>query len=40
MENLIEEENIPELKAAYQEMLDGCRKHLDDWIWYVIWITV
>lgn len=38
METLIEEENIPELKAAYQEMLDGCRLHPDDWLWYVVWI--
>lgn len=38
METLIEEENIPELKAAYQEMLDGCRLHSEDRLWYVIWI--
>ena len=36
METLIEEENIPELKEAYQEMLDGCRLHPEDRIWYVV----
>lgn len=35
---MIDEETIPELKAAYQEMLEGCLKHPDQWDWYAIWM--
>ena len=38
MQYKIAEENIPELKAAYQEMLDGCVAHPDERKWYAIWI--
>ena len=26
------------LKKAYQEMLQGCFGHPEQWVWYVIWI--
>ena len=37
MEQLIAGQTIPELKAAYQEMLDGCRLHPDKREWYAVW---
>lgn len=37
MEDLIAEQTVPELKAAYQEMLDGCTAHPDSRVWYVVW---
>lgn len=37
MENLIANEPIPELKAAYRQMLDGCIKHPEKREWYAIW---
>ena len=39
MQYKIAEENIPELKAAYQEMLDGCVAHPDEREWYAAWIV-
>ena len=38
MEDLIAEQTVPELKAAYQEMLDGCTAHPDSRVWYVVWV--
>lgn len=38
MERLIEEQTIPELRAAYQEMLDGCLRHPEQWAWYAVWM--
>ena len=35
----IAEEKVPELKAAYQEMLDGCVAHPDEREWYALWIA-
>ncbi len=37
MAKLVEEESIPGLKAAYQEMSDGCRLHPDERIWHAAW---
>ena len=37
MESLILSQTIPELKEAYQEMLDGCLKHPEQREWYAIW---
>ena len=37
MERLISSQTIPELKEAYQEMLDGCLKHPDQREWYAVW---
>ena len=37
MESLISRQTIPELKEAYQEMLDGCLMHPDQWEWYAVW---
>ena len=37
MESLISSQTIPELKEAYQEMLDGCLKHPDQREWYAVW---
>ncbi len=28
---------VPELSQAYQEMLDGCKQHAQDFIWYTSW---
>ena len=39
MQYKIAEENIPELKAAYQEMLDGCVAHPYEREWYAAWIV-
>ena len=36
MESLISNQTIPDLKKAYQEMLDGCRKPPDKREWYAI----
>ena len=33
----IEEQTDDILKAAYQEMLQGCLDHLNQWEWYSIW---
>ena len=38
MQQFIAEQTIPELKAAYQEMLDGCLMHPDQRYWYAIWM--
>ncbi len=37
MESLISNQTVPDLKEAYQEMLDGCRKYPDKREWYAIW---
>lgn len=37
MEQLIRQQELPELRAAYQEMLDGCLAHPDQWHWYALW---
>ena len=28
---------VPELSQAYQEMLDGCKQHTQDFVWYTSW---
>ncbi|MBQ3386396.1 MAG: GNAT family N-acetyltransferase [Eggerthellaceae bacterium] len=38
MEHIIDAETDADLKAAYQEMLDGCLAHPADWEWYAIWL--
>ena len=38
MEHVIDAEPDAELKAAYQEMLDGCLAHPQQWEWYGIWM--
>ncbi|MBR3258346.1 MAG: GNAT family N-acetyltransferase [Eggerthellaceae bacterium] len=38
MEHIIDAEADADMKAAYQEMLDGCLAHPDDWEWYAIWL--
>ena len=38
MERTIETESYEELKTAYQEMLQGCLDHPEQWKWYAIWI--
>ena len=37
MERLIASQTIPELKEAYQQMLDGCLAHPDLREWYAVW---
>ena len=37
MEILISKEPVPELKIAYQEMLNGCIKYPKQRIWYALW---
>ena len=37
LENLIRMTDSPELKQAYQEMLDGCRQNQEQRIWYTAW---
>ena len=37
MEDLVEKQTIPELKKAYQEMLDGALTHPDERVWYAVW---
>lgn len=34
----IEEQTDDHLKAAYQEMLQGCLDHPEQWEWYCIWM--
>ena len=38
MEQFIEAQTAPVLKAAYTEMLNGCLDHPDQWEWYAIWM--
>ncbi len=40
MKNLISQQTIPELKSAYEEMLDGCLSHPEKRQWYAIWNMV
>ena len=37
MKNVVETEQNEILKIAYQEMLDGCLMHPEDYIWYTLW---
>ena len=37
MECLIANQTVPELKAAYKEMLDGCLSHPNQREWYAVW---
>lgn len=37
MQALIDAQEVPELQAAYREMLDGCRAHPDRREWYAVW---
>ena len=34
----IEKQTDDILKTAYQEMLQGCLDHPDQWVWYAIWM--
>ena len=38
MQSVVETEPNEVLKMAYTEMLDGCLKHPDDYIWYTLWL--
>lgn len=38
MRSFIARQQIPELKAAYEEMLAGCLQHTNQWEWYAIWM--
>lgn len=38
MEKLIDAERDDELKSAYQEMLEGCLEHPEQWGWYAVWV--
>ena len=38
MEAMIASEQEEELKKAYDEMLEGCLRHPDQWDWYAIWM--
>ena len=38
MEAMIASEQEEELKKAYDEMLEGCLRHPDQWEWYAIWM--
>lgn len=38
MSQMIEKEEIPELKQAYSEMLNGCLKAPTQRVWYAIWV--
>lgn len=38
MERLIDSQTSDELKRAYTEMLEGCLKHPEQWVWYAIWV--
>jgi len=38
MSQMIERELDPELKCAYQQMLQGCLDHPEQRVWYAIWI--
>ena len=37
MRNIIAAQTIPELKAAYEEMLSGCLAEPEKRIWYALW---
>lgn len=38
MQKMIDAESDIEMKKAYSEMLDGCRKQPEQWVWYAIWV--
>lgn len=38
MEQFIEAQTVPVLKAAYTEMLNGSLSNPDQWEWYAIWM--
>ncbi len=37
MLSIIARENVPELKQAYSEMLEGCTAHPEQRLWYCLW---
>ncbi len=37
LRNVKMKENDPELKKAYQDMIDGMEAHPDEWLWYTDW---
>ena len=37
LKEIVEKEENEILKMAYQEMLDGCLKHPEDYVWYTLW---
>lgn len=37
MEAAIAAEEDEGLRAAYQEMLEGCLQHPEQWVWYAMW---
>ena len=38
MKTFLERQTDDELIAAYQEMLQGCLCHPEQWVWYAIWM--
>ena len=38
METFIEAQTVDVLKAAYNEMLNSCLSHPDQWEWYAVWM--
>lgn len=38
MEAFIAAQTVDVLKAAYEEMLDGCLSHPEQWEWHAIWM--
>ena len=38
MEAFIAAETDAELKKAYTEMLEGCLRNPDQWVWYAMWM--
>jgi len=38
MADLIAQETDDDLRGAYQEMLQGCLDHPEQWEWYAIWM--
>lgn len=38
MQDAVRSEEDADLKAAYQQMLDGCMQHPDEWEWYAMWL--
>ena len=37
MKEIVEKEKNKILKIAYNEMLEGCLKYPDNYIWYILW---
>ncbi len=38
MERLIDGQASDEMKKAYTEMLEGCLKHPEQWVWRAVWM--